>query len=148
MPAYNFLERFVPLIQKGSKKQTIRKRRKHATKPGQLLHLFTGQRTKHSRKILQPICKNVQTIYISRSFRIRIYAARLTDLDVLLLQHGKLVGCEYSTVTGTDLDDFAFYDGFRTEASAEGKTAGCGQLMQRFWKRYHTLPFIGDIIYW
>jgi hypothetical protein len=59
MVAYNFQERFAPLVASGEKRQTIRAPRsgrwgsRHA-KPGDPLQLYTGMRTKGCRKLVTP----------------------------------------------------------------------------------------------
>lgn len=66
MVAYNFQSRFASLIESGVKRQTIRAlgSRRHAS-AGELLQLYTGQRTKHCRKLLEAECLSVQAIEIS-----------------------------------------------------------------------------------
>ncbi|AFY39879.1 hypothetical protein Lepto7376_3703 [[Leptolyngbya] sp. PCC 7376] len=59
MPALNFQKQFVPLIESGKKRQTIRCR-KRPIKVGDLLYLYTGQRTKNCRKIAESICLETQ----------------------------------------------------------------------------------------
>lgn len=57
MVAYNFKPQFAPLIASGQKCQTIRAwgKRRHA-RPGDLLQLYTGQRTRSCRKLLNACC--------------------------------------------------------------------------------------------
>jgi len=43
---YNFRERFAPFILSGKKTHTIRAVRIHPDKPGNILYLYTGLRTK------------------------------------------------------------------------------------------------------
>ena len=64
MPAYNFRERFVPKILAGTKPHTIRKRRKHPTKVGDILWLYTGMRTKGCKLIAGALCVRVEPIVI------------------------------------------------------------------------------------
>ena len=64
MPAYNFQSQFVPMILDGSKIHTIRKRRRHPTKEGDLLWLYTGMRTKKCRLIIDTNCKKIAPIVI------------------------------------------------------------------------------------
>jgi len=64
MPAYNFQARFVEAILDGSKRQTIRKRRKRATKSGDVLQLYTGMRTKQCRLLKVVDCTRVEPIRI------------------------------------------------------------------------------------
>jgi len=51
MPSVNYKKRFVPDVESGIKKQTIRKKRKNPIKPGDKLYFFTGLRTKHCRRL-------------------------------------------------------------------------------------------------
>lgn len=64
MPAYNFQKQFVPMIRDGLKKQTIRRRRKNRTEAGDLLRLYTGQRTKNCELIHEGVCTAVKPIQI------------------------------------------------------------------------------------
>ena len=64
MPAYNFRERFVPMILDGSKHHTIRRRRKRPTKPGDVLRLYTGMRTKECKLIASMQCTSVVPVKI------------------------------------------------------------------------------------
>lgn len=64
MPAYNFMQQWEPKILDGSKAQTIRRRRKHPTKPGQTLSLYTGQRTKNCRLIGHAPCVKVEPVIL------------------------------------------------------------------------------------
>lgn len=64
MPAYNFRFEFVEKIKDGSKYTTIRRRRKHATKPGEMLSLYVGQRTKACRLVAKAPCVKVTPVVI------------------------------------------------------------------------------------
>ena len=64
MPAYNFMKMRKPKILDGSKAQTIRRRRKHPTKPGQTLSLYTGMRTKSCELIGRVPCAWVKPVVI------------------------------------------------------------------------------------
>ena len=62
MVAINFQERFADDVEYGVKRQTIRS--KARCKPGDALQLYTGQRTKACRKLLDTVCKSVTPIRI------------------------------------------------------------------------------------
>ena len=64
MPAYSFQAQFVKLIQDGSKHHTIRRRRKYPTKPGDVLKLYTGMRTKKCSLISVAQCASVVPVKI------------------------------------------------------------------------------------
>ena len=64
MPAYNFQKQFVSMILDGSKVHTIRRIRKHPTKVGDTIKMFTGMRTKDCKKFAEAACINVEPIVI------------------------------------------------------------------------------------
>jgi len=64
MPAYNFKERFAADVESGKKRQTIRRKRKRPTKPGDVLYLYVGMRTKRCRKLREAPCESVVSILI------------------------------------------------------------------------------------
>ena len=66
MSAYNFKERFVPLIESGQKRSTIRAVRLdgRVPKPNEELQLYTGMRTKACRLIGVKRCVGVAKIKI------------------------------------------------------------------------------------
>ena len=64
MPAYNFQKQFAPKILDLSKPHTIRPERKYPTKVGDVLSLYTGQRTKACELIACAPCTHVEVIKI------------------------------------------------------------------------------------
>lgn len=118
MGLYNFQKQFVPKILSGEKTHTIRAKRTHPDKPGNLLHLYTGLRTKKAKLLKRALCVRVEDVHI-----------RLVN------------GWDASiAVDMIDLDDsereaLARRDGFANFAEMVG-----------FWK--DRLPFRGDIIHW
>ena len=66
MPAYNFKAEFALLVENGSKRQTIRKKRKRPTQVGDILYLYTGMRTKRCRSLGKAICLAADSISIGR----------------------------------------------------------------------------------
>ena len=64
MPAYNFKARFADAVERGDKCQTIRKRRKRPTRPGDTLYLYTGMRTKQCRLLRTEMCIGIAPIDI------------------------------------------------------------------------------------
>ncbi len=69
MPAINFKAQFVPAVETGIKRQSIRPRGKRIYRVGDTLKLYTGQRTKY--------CRLLGTATISEVFNIDIV---FTDL--------------------------------------------------------------------
>jgi uncharacterized protein YqfB (UPF0267 family) len=77
MALYNFQKRFVPKILSGEKRHTIRAKRKRATKPGELLHLYTGLRQKGAQLLMRTRCTRVEEIIITSDAKILINRERL-----------------------------------------------------------------------
>lgn len=65
MPSINFKPEFAEPVKNGTKRQTIRQIRKNPIKPGDMLTMFTGQRTKECRKLCIHKCKSVEEIEIT-----------------------------------------------------------------------------------
>jgi hypothetical protein len=60
----SFKMEFAPLVESGEKRQTIRMRGKRYAEPGDILHLFTGMRTKQCRKLADVKCVIAVQIYV------------------------------------------------------------------------------------
>lgn len=150
MPSYNFKPRFVPMVKEGSKNQTIRARPKNGRTPkmGDMLYLFSGLRTKFTTRLLTTPLKAVKGIYIDEN-RIIIYDRPLDDQEMFLAKHlpfnKNLPGPHELTILK---DQFAWLDGFRPDGSTFESPTGSFDLMLKFWRLTHDLPFVGDLIYW
>lgn len=73
MVAYKFKARFAAKVESGEKRQTIRKiRKRNNASPGKALQLYTGQRTRNCRKLLDTTCKLVFPIQIFDKNLIRL----------------------------------------------------------------------------
>lgn len=118
------------MILDGSKSQTIRADRKgrrgHA-KPEDRIYLYFGMRTKWCKKLGEAICEQVQ--------------------DIKITEDGKISVDGYE-VYAVHLDWFAWKDGFRPDGSTEDNPQGALELMMRFWRQTHSLPFEGKLIQW
>ena len=64
MPALNFKKEFADLVESGQKTQTIRQVRKRPIKPGDMLYLYTGMRTKSCQKLGEARCLSIAPIVI------------------------------------------------------------------------------------
>lgn len=64
MPAYDFKSEFALQVEQGTKRCTIRHCRKRATVPGDLLSLYTGQRTSLGRLLQVAPCLSVEPFEI------------------------------------------------------------------------------------
>ena len=59
MVAYSFKKQFGPPILAGTKAQTIRAHRKRHARPGEMVQLFTGMRTRQCRRLGESRCVEV-----------------------------------------------------------------------------------------
>jgi hypothetical protein len=121
MGLYNFKKRFAPYVRDGSKRHTIRAKRKHPDKPGDTVHLYTGLRTKHTELLGRSICVRVEDIRITIDRQIYIDGVLLSD---------------------SEKNALAFCDGFRSRGVAHAFDE-----MMEFWEG-RSFPFIGDVIHW
>lgn len=157
MPSLNFKNRFVPLIESGAKRQTIRKLGKRYFIAGDKLYLFSGLRTKNCHRIFSGliICpdfvrfetyKNkkspidvVPYVICNRCIRISLSYSFITFYDGCLpnqimfmpdtLLDGNLPGYKHI------LDDFAIKDGFNN--------------FKEFYQFFYPyFPFDGYLIQW
>lgn len=131
MGLYNFQARFVPFIRSGEKKHTIRAVRAHPDKPGNVLYLYTGLRTKEAKLIKRVECVKVETI--------EIHGYSPTESGEVII--------EGVTLSNDEREAFALRDGFQPSAVAKGRgqlTAWANMLF--FWDG--RLPFKGQIIHW
>jgi len=69
MVAYNFLAKFVPAIKTGRKSHTFRVygKRRHV-RPGRLVQLYTGMRTKACRRIAETTCTHVDRMTVGDDY--------------------------------------------------------------------------------
>lgn len=88
MVAYNFMRQFAPAVASGLKRQTMRPESKRHARPGQLVQLYTGLRTRGSRLLGLGECE---------------VSVPVTITDDAVLVPGESI---------TDLDAFARADGF------------------------------------
>jgi len=128
MVAYSFNARFAPRIAAGTKTQTIRADRRRHARPGELLQLFSGMRTRFCAKIMpDPLCIGVDPLALRFDAEGRIVLAAIDGVRV------------------ADLPAFALADGFDSTDD-----------MADFWRRTHGLAansgghfiFRGVLIRW
>lgn len=122
MPALNFQARFAPLVESGKKCQTIRKHRNDGRdpKPGDVLYLYTGMRTKKCRKLAEVRCTSVTEIRMGYLFSISIDR-----------------GLGFHPLNKRQRRELAKRDGFHD--------AG---LMLTWFDKTYSLPFEGLLIRW
>lgn len=118
MPAYSFHKRFIPAIMDGTKRHTIRGKRKARPRVGQMFYAFTGMRTKSCQRLFESPIVRVQDIrlFVDGDGRAQV------EIDGVLLAED-------------ELEALAKADGFK-----------CWRVMAHFWNGLY--PFAGDLIHW
>jgi len=128
MALLGFKNRFASRILDGSKRQTIRKKRKHPIVAGETLHLYTGLRTKNAKKLATPLAKEVWWVVIE-------YNRPVSAIRVYTHQGGVLVD---KLESHKELNEFARLDGFDSWDD-----------MRDFWIQEHGGSiFRGTLIEW
>jgi hypothetical protein len=120
MGLYNFKKRFAPFVRNGTKRHTIRAKRRYPDKPGNPVHLYCGLRTKHTELLGRSTCVKVEDIRVTIDRQVYIDGVLLFD---------------------DEKNQLAFRDGFRSRGRARAF-----EEMMEFWEG--RLPFTGDIIHW
>jgi uncharacterized protein YqfB (UPF0267 family) len=133
MVAYSFKSRFAAPILAGTKAQTIRADRKRHARPGEMVQLFTGMRTRQCRRLGEARC--LEVVPIRQAFAIQGQTELIRLGDRFIRSEG--------------FDAFAQQDGFADMAH-----------MAKFWWANHpptkceefedpdSLIFAGVLIVW
>lgn len=131
MGALNFKAQFADDVVAGKKRQTIRARRKDGRdpKPGDILFLYTGMRTKACRKLGEAVCKSVEPVRIER-------AAPGAPPYPIVGDNEEWWPGDKRNPSATELY-FAQRDGFKN-----------WEEMWRWFESVHGLPFEGLLIRW
>lgn len=121
MPLLNFQKQFASAVKNRTKRQTIRAKRKHPIKVDDTLYLYTGLRTKHTKKLGKAICLSTEDIVITEesTFIKNLGNSRWKECGVM------------------EEHDLAWSDGFKGVAE-----------MREYFRSTHGLPFSGDLIKW
>lgn len=136
------------MILDGSKRQTIRARRKHPPRQGQTAYLYTGMRTKNCKKLGEFPINLARSVVITKQ-EIVIYSRTLDDIELMIANENPSYSYLPPSVSLKDLiDEFAYDDGFRPDGTTRKEPKGSFELMIRFWSQTHSLPFAGDLITW
>lgn len=130
MVAYSFKKQFGPPILAGTKAQTIRAERKRHARPGEMVQLFTGMRTRQCRRLGESRCIEVLPIRIELPRERRVPEVMVFTPSGDLARH---------YMTGRALENFARADGFRDFDD-----------LHAFWAAEHpgVLTFNGVLIRW
>lgn len=124
MALLNFQKRFVPHIEDGTKRHTIRATRKTPFKVGEMLHLYTGLRQKGAQLLFRAPCVKVEEIAIRHD-------TKAPSIIHVFIDGERLDECEKRVL--------AERDGFRAGPDSFEE-------MMRFWEG--RLPFRGQIVHW
>jgi hypothetical protein len=134
MTAYNFQACFAPDVECMYKRQTIRAKgkRRHA-RPGERVQLYTGQRTKACRKLVDPdpVCTAADEIKLARDDGAGRFCVTITKKTKRGLSERVIHGDE------SRFKRFARADGFKSMAA-----------MMDWFEKAHGLPFEGVLIKW
>lgn len=129
MVAYNFQARFVPMIEKGRKRHTIRGHRKRHAQPGETVRLQYGSRFK-------PVLLGFATCTGVHSIRLNFTTNRVSILHADLRGKGSL-------------DWFVLYTRELVDAFAKSDGFADWQDMRAFWMEFHNVSeFEGNLIRW
>jgi hypothetical protein len=137
MVAYGFKSFFAPQIESGFKRQTVRGDRNRHARPGELIQLYQGMRTRSCRKLIpDPPCTGVDRIVIERQ------AVPITAIEINGVR-----------LTDDEIEEFARQDGFAPEhlKGAAGLDSHLARWnMAMFWSLNHPNPgnFEGVLIRW
>lgn len=139
MGLYGFKPQFEPFIKDGSKRHTIRAKRRHPDKPGNILYLYVGLRQRG------PIIQKLASGEVIR----QKMARKLAEVICTQIQDIKIVG-GWETYSGEWFGE-VLIDRCRLDADEQERLARAdgfqsfGEMMT-FWKG--RLPFHGDLIHW
>lgn len=139
-----FKSKFKSFILDGTKTTTIRGERKDGKrpKPGEILHLYTGLRTKSTEFILRAPCIRTEDVEIYAPMRCpECGQGRWHDHEQY--SHLVIAGVE---LTSPEKDLLAHADGFRDGSTGAYCAVGSFAMMMQFWDG--RLPFCGWITYW
>lgn len=135
MPAYNFQRQFVPMILDGSKSHTIRKARKRPTKPGDVIKMFVGLRTKNCFQFAEVPCVKTEPILI-KPWQSEAWIWHPEEPGDLHYVEGKEIG-SYRLLNPEEVNDMAHHDGFEDVYD-----------FFDFFKRYKSDALYFDIVWW
>lgn len=119
-----FQPRFAPMVEDGTKRQTVRRVPKRVPEPGDLISLreWTGKPYRSKQRVLkEAVVERVERITITSDGIVR----RSPGSHLFVISNEM------------KLDQFAREDGF-----------GCWRSMKRWFVDQHGLPFEGIVIYW
>lgn len=138
MVAYSFAPQFIAPIEVGAKLQTVRGHRPRHARPGEPIQLYTGMRTKHCRKLVDP------DPIVSRVWPIRIFINKRFHTGEIISR----IDLDYHHLPAAEMEAFARADGFAPDDDASAL-----RRMGEFWVKAHNIKgdffrFDGVCIRW
>ena len=98
MPSFNFQAQFVPAVESGRKRTTIRAVRKYPPRVGQTAYLFSGLRTALVRKLGEAPISKVDDISISEHGAVRLNGDLLTPRTLNKIAAADGFGSRYQLI--------------------------------------------------
>jgi hypothetical protein len=154
MVAYSFNKQFVPLIQSGHKRQTIRANRKRHARVGETVQLYTGMRTRDCQKIIaDQRCNRVDEVRFDLSAMANLKAApgSYAEMREMIDSRAFEIAVNGMPISRQSFDFFAHDDGFRTMLyDRKGdQPLSPFDMMLLYWMSYHgAAVFNGAMISW
>lgn len=132
-----FKRRFAPMVKDGSKRHTIRGKRKRPPKVGETCHCYVDPRQKTMALLGRWKCCRVDDVRIHVHFHERVPV----DLHIWINDE---------ELTLSEMNRLCWQDGFRDRDESEAWIS-----FSEFWGTTHKVPstpgfidFAGDVIYW
>ena len=127
-----FKRQFEPYVEDGSKRHTIRARRKKRPRPGEVCHCYVDPRQKSMRLLGRWPCTKVEEIKI----------------EALNYPHLRIV-IEGYVLDAIETEQLLWRDGFRPTKAQASYGLSSTALAWQFWeKRLKRARFVGDLIHW
>ncbi|NOS93172.1 MAG: hypothetical protein HOP30_14720 [Cyclobacteriaceae bacterium] len=126
MPSFSFQKKFANKVKRNTKPGTVRDKRKRPMKVGDMMHCFTGMRTKNCQKIVSR--KNLAIV------NIKILYKPNEDPELIDYPAIELNGVELTYMLA---ESFAVDDGFKSFIH-----------FIQFFREQYGLPFNGDWYVW
>lgn len=142
MVAYSFNAAFVDQVTAQTKRQTIRLPRKRHARPGEPVQLYTGMRTRHCRKLVDPdpVCIGVDEV------RIAFDDGAIATLEINGIP---LTAAEMETFARADGFGFALQCQLDPDLLARKVERPAARVFARWWAMIHATPvFHGVLIRW
>jgi hypothetical protein len=133
MPALNYAAKFAPLVEAGTKRQTIRALRKRPFRQGDVLVHYTNQR--------QPACRRMGYSIADEVHSIDIFAPLDEKSGVVILN-------DRESITRAETEQLAINDGFQSIEAFFGWFVVPAQILRHTQRCNLDFHFMGQLIKW